>query len=68
MSGGAEETREEMIARWEAAGLLDPACGLCQEDFYASDRLPCDVWAPRHRSGAACQSGGHPHCTCDSCF
>lgn len=62
---GASETRAERIARMEAMGSLVPGCAGCRE-FYEHPRLA--PFAPSHRSGARCRSGGRPHCTCDTCF
>ena len=62
-----EETREEMITRWEKQGRLDPNCTLCKE-FYDYDGRPCSVFAPNHQPSINCESGKHPHCTCDICF
>lgn len=61
------ETREQMIARWERMGALDPDCPGCRE-WYISARMPSEVFAPGHRASQRCQSGKHPHCTCDTCF
>lgn len=27
-----------------------------------------EFYGPRHKPSANCESGGHPHCTCDTCF
>ncbi len=62
---GASETREERLARWQAAGLYDPACPGCAAVPAHPTLSP---FQPAHRSGARCQSGGRPHCTCDACF
>jgi hypothetical protein len=62
---GASETRAERIARWEAAGSLDPDCPGCRE-FYEHPRL--DPFAPHHRPGRMCESGKRPHCTCPLCW
>lgn len=61
------ETRDEQIARWERLGWLDPQCPGCRE-FYSSPWKPSEVFAPRHKAMDSCQSGKHPHCTCDGCF
>jgi hypothetical protein len=61
------ETREQAIARWEASGYLDPSCRGC-EQFYLSPKKPFDVFAPGHMASRSCESGKHPHCTCDVCF
>jgi hypothetical protein len=65
-------TQAERLAelrRWEGVNLVDPKCEVCRREFYSrTDVMPSDVFAPRHHSGANCRSGGHPHCTCDSCF
>lgn len=65
--GTMEETREEQIARWERNGHLDQDCKGCAE-FYSNPGMPSEVWAPRHKASPRCQSGKHPHCTCDTCF
>lgn len=59
------ETREEKIARLEASGELDPECLGCKEFYAHPDVSP---FAPRHKAKTGCESGGEPHCTCDSCF
>lgn len=35
--------------------------------WYRADN-PDHVFAPRHNALPSCQSGRHPHCTCDICF
>lgn len=63
------ETPEERIARWEVLGLLDPECLTCQREFYPRLREGAtSVFAPSHKAGRRCESGGRPHCTCDTCF
>lgn len=66
LGDGSTETREERIARLEKLGMLDPGCASCVEFYEAED--PAMHFAPSHRSGARCRSGGRPHCTCDTCF
>jgi hypothetical protein len=61
------ETREQAIAFWELNGWLDPACRQCEER-YLSPKHPWDVLAPNHKASRNCESGKHPHCTCDTCF
>ena len=67
MIADKQETREEMIKRWEAEGWLVPTCKSCQE-FYSSPGMPSSVFAPSHKAFASCESGQEPHCTCDVCF
>ena len=62
------ETRNEQVARWEAEGRLDRSCAFCQREWYASPKMPEDVFAPGHKPSPRCESGKHPHCTCDTCF
>jgi len=63
------ETLEELIARLEQQGDLDPNCRMCQNIFYpAYNSGVTIVFAPRHKPSDRCESGKHPHCTCDSCF
>ena len=42
-------------------GILVPGCSTC-------DRHVSGAMMPSHFASARCESGGHPHCTCDSCF
>ena len=65
-------TREDIdatIQRLEAMGCLDPACSTCVRVHYPAVRrtglLP---FAPPHQPSPRCESGQHPHCTCDTCF
>lgn len=62
-----EETREEQIARWEGNGWIVKDCVGC-EDFYLNPKHPSDVFAPSHKASPKCESGGHPHCTCSTCW
>ena len=68
------ETRDEMIQRWEKEGRLNPDCRFCQDEYYAKKSLPSDVFAPRHEGSKNCESGSlasggrNSHCTCDTCF
>jgi len=62
-----EETREEMIARWERMGSMSPNCHGCR-DRYDSSLKPSEVFAPSHQPSQRCESGKQPHCTCDVCF
>jgi hypothetical protein len=63
------EMRDEQVARMERDGLMDPACPMCQDEYYSRpDTMPCDVFAPRHQASTRCQSGKRAHCTCDTCF
>ena len=68
--------RAEKIARLEQDGRLDPDCPSCRATEYPHYRI---VWtpephgnrppfAPPHKPSRRCQSGQHPHCTCDVCF
>lgn len=59
--------REALIAKLEASGFLDPACGECQAHLYPAED-PRRVFYPNHRALSSCQSGKRPHCTCDACF
>jgi hypothetical protein len=69
LRGYGGETREEQLRRWEREGMLDPECAFCQREVYAAtDKMPEDVFAPRHKALETCRSGRRPHCTCDTCF
>lgn len=60
------DRRAATIARMEAAGRLLPDCPGCESRYAAAN--PLNVIAPPHVGSAACESGGHPHCSCDRCF
>lgn len=50
---------------------LDPTCKTCIEIFYSQinkGKSINSIFAPRHKPSARCESGKHPHCTCDTCF
>ena len=38
-------------------------CPTCQKELKANN-----TFFPPHRASSRCQSGGHNHCTCDTCF
>jgi hypothetical protein len=60
--------RERNIKHLENIGQLSPKCQGCKEHystFRATGHLP---FAPSHKAADACESGKHPHCTCDWCF
>lgn len=59
------ETKEQKIARLEAAGIIVPTCPGCR---YWYEHPTADPFAPSHRASNSCRSGQRPHCTCDSCF
>jgi hypothetical protein len=63
-----EETREEMLRRWEAEGLCDPTCSGCAIYYETPDKRPSQIMHPHHVPSKSCESGKHPHCTCDTCW
>jgi hypothetical protein len=62
-----ERQRAQQIERMTASGAIDPECEYCQKNIMAYE-APASVMAPRHNASPRCESGGHPHCTCDTCF
>ena len=61
----------EAIERLEQSGDLDPTCNMCKKIFYQKIQNGVQfgyVFAPRHKPSKRCESGKHPHCTCDTCF
>lgn len=59
---------EDQIARRIEAGSLIEGCGRCErtiEEARKTGRWPI---APSHNASSRCESGKHPHCTCDTCF
>ena len=69
MSPMLDEDIAATIQRLESLGCLDPACPECVRVHYPAVRrtglLP---FAPPHKPSPRCESGQHPHCTCDTCF
>jgi hypothetical protein len=63
----AETLRAAVIAAMEKQGAISPGCRECQQAFYAHQD-PSNAFYPRHTPMVSCQSGKHPHCTCDTCF
>ena len=60
-----------IITQLEKSGDLSPDCKTCMEIFYPQilkGVKPYTIFAPRHKASSHCQSGKHPHCTCDTCF
>lgn len=65
MNQSEPETKEQKIARLEAAGMIDPNCRGCREWYEHPTASP---FAPSHQASSNCESGQRPHCTCDTCF
>lgn len=68
-------TRDEKIEQLENRGDLDPNCLTCINHFYPFYKNKWDEvtnnttpFAPSHRASKYCKSGGHAHCSCDTCF
>lgn len=59
------ESREQRLARLEAAGIVVASCPGCAE-FYAHPKA--DPFTPRHNASSRCKSGKKNHCTCEACF
>jgi hypothetical protein len=62
------ETIEEKISRLQRSGHLDPMCLGCREAYDAIRAGRPRPDGPSHRPSPSCQSGKHPHCSCDTCF
>jgi len=63
--------QKKYMMEMEDAGLLSPECATCNEHFYPAIKRGqkiCEVFAPSHKASDKCESGKHPHCTCDTCF
>lgn len=56
------------VAELVADGELDPKCPQCAEAISALEAGQPWPHGPRHKPSPRCQSGKHPHCTCDTCF
>jgi len=52
----------------EKNGDIDPSCPGCQEHYESIKTHGWLPFAPRHKASTGCKSGGHNHCTCDTCF
>ncbi len=63
-----ERRHAQIVARMEQAGALAPKgeCKTCDDLREYED--PSAVMHPRHYAWSDCESGGHPHCTCDRCW
>ena len=59
--------RAAVLAALEKQGAIEPGCVECLGAFYAHPD-PVNAFYPRHTAMRSCQSGRHPHCTCDTCF
>ncbi len=62
---------QEYIDKLEKDGLIDPNCNTCLNYFYPlimAGRNLYNIFAPRHKPSDRCESGKHPHCSCDTCF
>jgi len=55
---------KEDITEWEAEGRLDPKCDSCRWAYEGKE----SPFQPSHKANSACESGKHPHCSCDTCF
>jgi hypothetical protein len=62
------ECAERRIRHLVNIGALEPGCPGCESSFAAvrtGDELP---FMPHHKPSSMCESGKHPHCSCDTCF
>jgi hypothetical protein len=67
------ETREQTKARLETLQVIAPNCAGCEDVYRALENrpgaFPLDLLnGPRHKPSDKCESGKHPHCTCDVCW
>jgi hypothetical protein len=58
------ETVEERLDRMQREGVIVLGCSGC-EPFFEGGGV---AFGPRHKPSDRCESGKHPHCTCDVCF
>lgn len=62
-----EDSPERVLSNWvKIAKTIEnerASCSECKRIHDSGESL-----APTHRASSRCQSGGHPHCTCDTCF
>ncbi len=61
----------EYILDLENKGLIDRFCKTCQEvtiPKLKNGAKLSDIFVPSHKASNRCESGKHPHCTCDTCF
>lgn len=40
----------------------------CQHEVCVGARAGKQIMGPSHHAKSGCESGGHPHCTCDLCW
>lgn len=59
---GIHEGRSAILYRHTNGVFWDSGCAECQTRTAAVQLMP------NHEAMSSCRSGGHDHCTCDSCF
>ncbi len=55
----------------ESRGAIGPDCPTCLREIYPKLGQGKELWeifCPPHKPSTRCKSGGHAHCTCDTCF
>ncbi len=65
------EAVEEHLDRLELMGIIDRNCITCQNAFIKQIKAGVhmmNIMQPAHKPSPRCESGKHPHCTCDICF
>lgn len=61
-------TNEENIKRLVQLGHVDPNCTECEATYISLQKGEGFPFYPNHKPSSMCESGKHPHCTCDACF
>jgi hypothetical protein len=59
---------DEQVRRYQELGMLETGCPRCEKNkkvILLGGSMP---FGPSHKASRGCQSGSHPHCTCDTCF
>ena len=62
---------ETYIKELESKGWIEPNCKSCKAYFYPELQKGnkfSSIFAPGHKPSSRCESGKHPHCSCDTCF
>lgn len=59
---GEPATRVRGDKSWQCAVYID-GCPYCEREKEAGE-----FFFPNHHASSRCESGGHNHCTCDTCF
>lgn len=65
---GVQKEFLDNLARLVRMGVVDPECPGCADTIAGVREGRWRPVGPGHKPSPACESGKHPHCSCDRCF